>query len=120
VNPTTPTPDAAAEPDKADRRSAVRFPIEQNVRYRVFRRGSTEVGFGQTINISSNGILFKAERALALGERLEVSVNWPAHLDNKCPLKLVTTGRVVRSEDQLAAIAIDRYEFRTQGAHGMT
>ena len=109
----------APEPDNADRRSAVRFPIEQDVRYKVFNRNTIEVGSGKTINMSSNGVLFTTERTLAPGERLEVAVNWPAHLDNKCPLKLVTTGRVIRSEDGRAAIAIERYEFRTQGIHGM-
>ena len=109
----------APEPDNADRRSAVRFPIEQDVRYKVFNRNTIEVGSGKTINMSSNGVLFTTERTLAPGERLEVAVNWPAHLDNKCPLKLVTTGRVIRSEDGRAAIAIERYEFRTQGVHGM-
>lgn len=110
---------AVPESDNTDRRSAVRFPIEQDVRYKVFNRNTIEVGSGKTINMSSNGVLFTTERTLAPGERLEVAVNWPAHLDNKCPLKLVTTGRVVRSEDGRAAIAIERYEFRTQGIHGM-
>lgn len=109
----------APEPDNTDRRSAVRFPIEQDVRYKVFNRNTIEVGSGKTINMSSNGVLFTTERTLTPGERLEVAVNWPAHLDNKCPLKLVTTGRVIRSEDGRAAIAIERYEFRTQGIHGM-
>jgi hypothetical protein len=40
-------------------------------------------------------------------------------LDNKCALKLVTTGRVVRSESGVAAIAIEQYEFRTRGNHGL-
>lgn len=110
---------AVPESDNTDRRSAVRFPIEQDVRYKVFNRNTIEVGSGKTINMSSNGVLFTTERTLAPGERLEVAVNWPAHLDNKCPLKLVTTGRVIRSEDGRAAIAIERYEFRTQGIHGM-
>ncbi len=112
-------PNIISEADNADRRSAVRFPIEQDVRYKVFNRNSIEVGTGKTVNMSSNGVLFTTQRALAPGERLEVAVNWPAQLDNKCPLKLVTTGRVVRSEGGRAAIAIERYEFRTQGSHGM-
>ncbi len=111
-------PAAAPEMDNADRRSAVRFPIEQDVRYKVFNRNTIEVGSGKTINMSSNGVLFTTERVLVPGERLEVAVNWPAQLDNKCPLKLVTTGRVVRSDGDRAAIAIERYEFRTQGIHG--
>ena len=112
-------PNATMQADHADRRSAVRFPIEQDVRYKVFTRNTIEVGMGKTVNMSSNGVLFTTERALALGERLEVAVNWPAQLDHKCALKLVTTGRVVRSEGGVAAIAIERYEFRTQGIHGL-
>ncbi len=112
-------PGTATQADHADRRSAVRFPIEQDVRYKVFTRNTIEVGLGKTVNMSSNGVLFTTERALALGERLEVAVNWPAQLDHKCALKLVTTGRVVRSEGGVAAIAIERYEFRTQGIHGL-
>ena len=109
----------ALQPDVAERRSSVRFPIEQEVRYKVYNRNTIEVGSGRTVNMSSNGVLFTTERQLALGERLEVAVNWPAQLDHKCPLKLVTTGRVVRSENGVAAIAIERYEFRTQGIHGL-
>ena len=110
---------AGMQADHTDRRTAVRFPIEQDVRYKVFTRNTIEVGLGKTVNMSSNGVLFTTERPLALGERLEVAVNWPAQLDHKCALKLVTTGRVVRSESGLAAIAIERYEFRTQGIHGL-
>ncbi len=110
---------ATPEAEVADRRAAVRFPIEQEVRYKVFNRNTIEVGAGRTINMSSNGVLFTTERMLAAGERLEVAVNWPAQLDNRCALKLVTTGRVVRSEGDRAAIAIERYEFRTQGSGRM-
>ncbi len=109
----------ATETDTADRRTAVRFPIEQEVRYKIFNRNTIEVGSGRTVNMSSNGVLFTTQRALHPGERLELAVNWPAYLDNRCALKLVTTGRVVRSEDGRAAIVIERYEFRTQGSHGL-
>ncbi|MGE5570615.1 MAG: PilZ domain-containing protein [Rhodospirillales bacterium] len=103
----------------AERRSSARFPIEQEVRYKIFNRNTIEVGSGKTVNMSSRGVLFTTERMLGPGERVELSVNWPAQLDNRCPLKLVTTGRVVRTNGALAAIAIERYEFRTQGSHGL-
>ncbi len=107
----------SAEPDASDRRTAVRFPIEQEVRYKVFNRNTIEVGSGRTVNMSSNGVLFTTERVLAPGERVELAVAWPAHLDNRCALKLVTSGRIVRAESGKAAVAIERYEFRTQGSH---
>jgi c-di-GMP-binding flagellar brake protein YcgR len=109
----------AMQTDAAERRSAVRFPIEQEVRYKVFNRSTIEVGSGRTVNMSSNGVLFTTERTLTTGERVELAVNWPAQLDNRCALKLVTSGRVVRTENSKAAIAIERYEFRTQGSHGL-
>ena len=47
------------------------------------------------------------------GRRLEVSISWPVQLNNKCALKLVARGRVVRFEQGRAAIEIQQYEFRT-------
>jgi c-di-GMP-binding flagellar brake protein YcgR len=108
----------APDSQQVERRSAVRFPIEQEVRYRVFSRITAEAGAGRTLNISSAGVLFTTEHPLSPGDRLELSINWPAQLDHKCPLKLVTAGRVVRVDNGNAAIVIDRYEFRTQGLNG--
>src|SRR5271157_5591151 len=47
-----------------DRRGAVRFPIGQDVRYKVLTRNTVEVGFGKTVNMSSRGVLFTTERPL--------------------------------------------------------
>jgi hypothetical protein len=113
------TPDPALGTEGADRRSATRFPMDLQVRYKITGRNTVELGSGRTINMASGGILFTTERTLEPGERVEVAVNWPAQLDHKCPLKLVIAGRVVRSERSRAAVVIDRYEFRTQGSRGM-
>ena len=99
-----------------ERRSSDRFPIEREVRYKVLsKRTSQEEGTGKTINISSNGVLFTTDQILLPGKRLELSISWPAQLDNKCQLKLVARGRVARLEQGRAAIEIQQYEFRTQG-----
>lgn len=102
---------------QADRRHSDRFPIEREIRYRVLnKRGGDESGDGKTINISSAGILFTTESMVLPGRRLEVSINWPAQLNNKCALKLVARGRVVRFEEGRAAMEIQQYEFRTTSA----
>ena len=45
--------------NKADRRSADRFPIEREVRYRVIsKKFADEAGSGRTVNMSSNGVLY--------------------------------------------------------------
>ena len=109
-------PASPGQTEIVDRRAAVRFPIEQEVRYRIFSGNTIETGSGHTLNVSSNGVLFTTERTLEAGERIEVAISWPAQLDNHCALKLVTGGRVIRSDGNYAAICIERYEFRTQGA----
>ena len=102
---------------KTDRRGADRFPIEREVRYKVLsKKSADEAGSGRTINMSSNGVLFTSDHMLLPGRRLELSISWPAQLDNKCALKLVARGRVVRFEEGRAAIEIQQYEFRTQSA----
>jgi hypothetical protein len=104
-----------------ERRSSDRFPIEREVRYKVLsKRTSQEEGTGKTINISSNGVLFTTDQISLPGKRLELSISWPAQLDNKCQLKLVARGRVARLEQGRAAIEIQQYEFRTQGMKSLT
>ena len=101
---------------EAERRGADRFPIEREVRYRVLsKRNTQEEGTGKTVNISSNGVLFTTDKILLPGKRLELSISWPAQLDNKCNLKLVARGRVARLEQGRAAVEIQQYEFRTAG-----
>jgi c-di-GMP-binding flagellar brake protein YcgR len=98
-----------------ERRSADRFPIEREVRYKILnKRNAQEEGTGKTVNISSAGVLFTTDQILLPGKRLELSISWPAQLDNKCQLKLVARGRVARLEQGKAAIEIQQYEFRTQ------
>ena len=103
-----------------ERRGTSRFPVREDVRYRVVHSKTGNIsGTGTTLNIGSGGILFTTEDKLPLGRTVELSVNWPARLDGTCPLQFVAVGRVVRSEDTRAAVRIDRYEFKTRGANGV-
>lgn len=103
-----------------ERRRNSRFPIVQELRYRLLGgRGALPWGSGKTLDISSRGILFSAETPLPLGRRVELAVSWPAQLDGKCPMKLVARGKVVRCRGNDVAVEIDKYEFRTQGRGGL-
>ncbi len=100
----------------ADRRSTGRFPVREELRYRVLHANLEETGgTGKTLNIGSRGILFSTESKLPVGCMVELSVNWPARLDGTCQLKFVALGRVVRSDASKAAVRIERYEFKTRG-----
>ena len=104
-----------------ERRGTNRFPVKQDVRYRVIQSRTTKMsGSGITLNMGSGGILFTTEEKLVLGRMVELSVNWPARLDGVCPLQFVATGRVVRSEPNKAAVRIERYEFKTRSSQALT
>ena len=61
-------------------------------------------------------MLFSSNHLLIPGRKVELSISWPAQFDNKCALKLVARGKVVRFELGRAAIEIQQYEFRTQSS----
>jgi hypothetical protein len=94
------------------------LPIERDIRYKVLggRKRVKQVGTGKTVNISSGGVLFTTETPLTEGERVELAVSWPAQLDDQVPLKLVAMGRLVRTDETKAAMAIERYEFKIRGS----
>jgi DNA-binding NarL/FixJ family response regulator len=104
-----------AEPSGADRRTNARFPCRLAVSYQALEHPFLSgVATSETLNISSKGLLFSTEEALQPGQLLQVSVDWPARLENQVPLKLVAEGRIVRNLNGLAAMRIDKYEFRTR------
>jgi len=100
----------------ADRRTRKRFPIKEEVSYRILdhRLTTPQSGVGKTVDISSGGILFASGEPIHSGKRVQVAVNWPAMLDGGCPLQFVAFGRIVRSEEGRAAMHIEQYEFRTR------
>jgi hypothetical protein len=98
-----------------ERRGTARFPLREDVRYKVVQSKTQKItGSGTTLNFGSGGILFTTEEMLPVGRTVELSVNWPARLDGTCPLQFVATGRIVRAEADRAAVRIERYEFRTR------
>ena len=102
---------------EAPRPAPTGFPIQREVRYRSLGRGSmAEMAEGTTVSMSSHAVEFTTPRALRLGQRVELNVNWPALLDRTCPLKLVIFGHVIGNNAGTAEIQVDRYEFRTRGA----
>jgi CheY-like chemotaxis protein len=99
----------------ADRRTNARFPCRLAVSYQALEHPFfSGISISETLNISSKGLLFATEEALQPGQLLQVSVDWPARLEKQVPLKLVAEGRIVRNVNGLAAMSIDKYEFRTR------
>lgn len=104
-----------------ERRGRPRYPFEQDLMFRR-RVGQAEITPipGRTLNMSSRGILFEADSTLEEGEILHMVIRWPARLENRHPMKMVVTGKVVRCSECRTAVAILQYEFRTAGSNGLT
>ena len=90
-----------------ERRQHRRFPISARSRYLV----DGEHGSGTTVNISSGGVFLQTAKALAAGRQIQIWIDWPALLDQRCPLRLVIVGRILRSGREGAAVEIGRYSF---------
>ena len=100
---------------EAERRTNARFDCHLGVSYQTLEKPFLAgQGTSETLNISSKGVLFKADEALEPGQLIQVSVDWPARLENQIPLKLVAEGRIVRNIKGVAAMTIEKYEFRTR------
>jgi len=97
-----------------ERRAKKRFVMERGIRFRVLEQDKIiAVGSGKTINLSSNGVAFVTDHELPTGAFIELSIAWPALLENRCPLQLIGFGRVLRSAEGRVACTIEQYEFRT-------
>lgn len=102
---------------KGDRRSWPRYPIDAALEWVIHRRIAA-VGRGKTINLSSGGVLFQSDQAVAEGVQIELAIAWPARLDDMAGLTLHVTGRTVRTQGKCAAVKILRREFRTRPVAG--
>jgi hypothetical protein len=98
-----------------ERRSKLRYPLVLNVRYRALGRG-LHSGVGQAVNLSSGGALVASQHELGVGEELELSIQWPSHLDGCIPIQLIAMGNVVRCGPSSFAVRFRRHQFRTLGS----
>ncbi len=70
---------------------------------------------GESLSISSKGLVFTTTEAFPPGQVVEASIDWPILLDERVRLTLVVEGTVVGSADNHTTMRIDRYQFRTRG-----
>ena len=84
------------------------------LRWRLIRRRKLlSSGGGCTLDLSSAGIMFDAGRPLPAGLDVELSIAWPVLLNDKSPMQLSVSGRIVRSHGNFVALRMVQHEFRT-------
>src|SRR5258708_16026900 len=96
-----------------ERRVKSRYPLELNVRYQTMGAAGPVAGVGQTVNMSSSGMLLACRSDIAEGTRLKVFVEWPSLLNGTTPLQLITMGTVVRRNEIGLSIAFASSQFPT-------
>ena len=116
--PTTGLSDRAelSYPIPGERRLRRRFPLKLGFEYSVKSEDSPISGAGRTIDLSSSGLRFTADRPLAVGLPMQVAIEWPQTLGNGVPLRLVLSAEVVRRAGGEIAGRIYQWEFRIRGS----
>ena len=106
----SPKADRQAGPSfaQSERRQHRRYPITAQLEYILTGNRAQAT----TLNISSGGVFLKTDQILPVGDQIRVLINWPVLLDQRCPLRLVITGRILRSDEAGAAVGIVRYDFK--------
>jgi hypothetical protein len=100
-----------------ERRKLV-FTINHEVHYKLlYGQRSAESGVGNTITMSSKCVLLSTDTELVPGMPIELSISWPVLLDDRCPMKLMIHGCVLECNDNIAAVTIERHQFRTRRRH---
>jgi hypothetical protein len=74
--------------------------------------GRAPLSKGQTKNVSSCGVLFTAQAAVAVGEPIEYLITLPKARGTRAPVRLRCIGKIVRKDEasQFAA-TLERHEF---------
>ena len=87
---------------RSERRAHIRFPTTLEVRYTT----SGRQGRGHTIDLSSSGLRFRADKPLLTGQSIAVYIDWPILLEGDVKLQLVLSGVVVRTDGTEVAVQI--------------
>jgi hypothetical protein len=106
----------AEEAKSANRRRTHRFSMRLAAKFRRIEPRSSldRIIVGESLNISSKGLLFTASEAFTAGEVVEAFIDWPMLLDSRIRLTLVIEGVILRTGKDRMAMRIERYEFKTR------
>jgi len=96
-----------------DRRVKARYPLHLNVLYQTLGTENRIADSGQTVDLSSSGVLITCHSNIREGDKVRAVIEWPSLLNGTIPLQLITVGIVVRRQGSRLAIAFEGYQFRT-------
>jgi hypothetical protein len=119
----TPTPRRGTAHHPFEERLNTRYSVTLELQFKLLKGKTVEyVGLGRTLNISTGGVLFRADDSAQVATALEqdrlivLEIKWPCRLEDGCPIKLVARGKIVRWDANRIALKILKHEFHTAGA----
>jgi hypothetical protein len=74
------------------------------------------MGTGFTIDLSSSGLRFRADRLpkpLPVGQRIRVYIDWAGLVDGNVKLQLDVSGVVVRTDGREVAVQVYKHRMKT-------
>jgi hypothetical protein len=98
----------------SSRPAARDFPLALDLQYKVLGdKDEGATGTGRTLWMSSREIMFETDRALATGTDLEITIAWPARIEDRVLLQLCIRAAVLHTLSLGVTAEIRKYEFRT-------
>jgi hypothetical protein len=86
--------------------------FELKLPFEIIRAGTNTKVMGETKNVSSSGVLFTSNAAVAVGEPIEYFITFPKPTDSRSEVRLRCVGTVLREDPELKfAATLERYEF---------
>lgn len=80
--------------------------------FEIIRMGTNTKMVGETKNVSSSGVLFTSNAAVAVGEPIEYFITFPKQPNSRAEVRLRCVGTVLREDPELKfAATLERYEF---------
>jgi hypothetical protein len=90
---------------------AQRYGIKRPVEFRLRSPGIRKEGTGQTLNISTGGILFETQTEIDMGRKIDLTVDVGDALGGG-PVTLHIQGVTVRTQDGTVAVLIKKHRLR--------
>ena len=102
-----------------ERRAAKRYPITLDLQWSLLsRKGTVDIGVGHTIDLSSTGVRFEADRPLPVRKRVALSIKWPILVSGVATSHFRVVGNIVRTIGSETAIRMEgrkpRIEFEPE------
>jgi hypothetical protein len=106
------------ERELADRRNRLRFSLRLAVKCRRtgLRFVLDKTSVGESLNISSKGLLFTTSETFLPGQLVEAVIDWPMRLHGGVQLRLVVEGAVLRTARNYTVMRVEKYQFKTCAA----